>query len=77
MATTGSMPASGQAFALALAGMGLVFLLWPDGAPWLGLALVLGTLYELEDKAAKAGVPGPLHDLGLAAAQGTPPAGGA
>ena len=77
-ATTTGLPATGQAFALAIGGMGVVFLLWPEGAPWLGLALVLGSLYALEAKAASAGVPGPLQDLGLAAAQGqpAPPAGG-
>ncbi len=69
--TTGA-PATWEAFALALAAMGLVFFLWPEGAPWLGAALVLGSLYGLEAKAATTGVSGPLFDLGLSAAKGQP-----
>jgi hypothetical protein len=52
---------SWQEFAVALGVMGVVFLLYPDAAPWLGLALVLGALYGLEAQ-APAGQ-GPLADL--------------
>ena len=73
-ATTTGGPATWDAFALAIAALGVVFLLWPEGAPWLGLALVLGSLYGLEHRAGLAGIPGPLFDLGLAGAKGAPAA---
>lgn len=52
-------------FAAALLVMGLVFLTVPRAAPVLGLVLILGALYGLEDEAAAAGRPGPLADLGV------------
>ena len=59
-----STPAA-PAFALALLGMGLLFLLWPKAAPYLGAALVLGSLYAAQTAAADHGIPGPLAELGL------------
>lgn len=66
MATTPGAPA----FALALLGMGLVFLLWPRAAPLLGAALVLGALYAAERDAASHSIGGPLSELGLAVSKG-------
>jgi hypothetical protein len=54
---------SAPAFALALLGMGLVFLLWPKAAPYLGAALVMGSLYAAEDAAKAHGVAGPIAEL--------------
>ncbi len=57
------MLSSWQEFALALGVMGALFLLYPDAAPWLGAALVMGSVYGLERQAQAAGKPGPLADL--------------
>jgi hypothetical protein len=54
------------AFAGALGALGLLFFLLPKGAPWMGLALVLGALFAAEKAAADARIPGPLADLGVA-----------
>jgi hypothetical protein len=52
-------------FAAALFAMGLVFLLWPRAAPWLGAALVLGAFMRAEADAAALGITGPLTELGV------------
>jgi hypothetical protein len=66
MTTTPGAPA----FALALLGMGLLFLLWPRAAPALGAALVLGALYAAERDAAAHNIGGPLAELGLSVRKG-------
>jgi hypothetical protein len=60
----GTSTPGAPAFALALLGMGLTFLLWPKAAPWLGAALVLGSLYAAERDAKNHGIGGPLAELG-------------
>lgn len=52
---------------MALGGLGLVLFLFPRGGSWVALALVLGGLYAAENEAAKAGIGGPLADLGVTA----------
>jgi hypothetical protein len=52
------------AFGAALLGLGGLFLLWPKAAPYLGAALVLGSLFAAEQDARSVGLAGPLRELG-------------
>lgn len=56
---------SWQAFAVSLAGLGLLMVLFPKAAPLLGAALVLGALFAAERDATAAGIAGPLAELGV------------
>lgn len=58
-------PGTWQEFALALAVMGVLFLSFPGAAPIMGAALVLGSLYGLEQAAKDKGIPGPLEELSV------------
>jgi hypothetical protein len=61
MATSNLPPWWG--FALALAGLAVLWFWLPAGQGWLGLALVLGALIVANQDAAARGVNGPLSFL--------------